>query len=1300
MSEYTSTQIQKPNDWQAFERANRILFRHVLDDPNLKLYGTSGQGQDGVDLTGLRDQNTAKIVGVQAKKKEDGADLTVAEVNKEYKKALSFRPRLSEYIITTTAKDSAELDSHALKLSQQTPTGWKEPLKVSVWGWGTMEHHISEYPEAMNAFDSTHTAHGDKILQGQEKLAAELDVVKGYVASLVSPQSTTAFVSLESSAEFAPIAKDDDGQLIAEIDRYVDLSKSNPDVALEMLVTLEKEQGDGVSGHIRYKLLASKGLCQHRLGNLEEASKHLIAAYDSDPDNPKAKANKALGLLTASRYDDLRQFAESEISPEFKNSALVAYYLKGLSFQDDGGNPSEYATPDIQKDPEVKHGLICWSMKHGAENDWWQLAHEAADAHPDVMGFQELSASADLESVIGASGLVYGYIPTSTEVETIERAVVKLQKCWSDICEKKGNWRAFGLSIPLNLTTGLRFLNRLPEAKEVVEAALEIFSDSVEMKERAGATFYELDEYDRSRALFDEVGITPTNVMAWMNLYLKSEDWQGLIELFEDHIEYIPEVERNSVEAAFHLAQFQLTPFQEKRNYLSTLRGEFVPDIRGALVLSQGSRLNGFDDEAEYYYNVANKLIEVGGFNQADRITFAREAFEREEYSLTASLLDGHVDTRSDGPDLFMLANSLAHERPFRQRGLSFFKGLPKTIKEIEIYKIIEGQFHVNRGEPKQAVPLFRSAYKSHRNLNTLLGLLSSLSSINDEKALRKILDDTTIDNLEGGSIGRMHLAQILMGQGYDTRAHALGYRALIEGEKNPQIALGYCGLFILLKNRTVNVEFSTKVMEGNWIRLKNDRDEELTGIIGESNDRSWGIALTPANPIIQPAYGKSPGDTFTTPSPLGGEESWTILEIKPRWVQAFNFISNNFTVRYPGVTGMVSFKSSDEDGGLEPTFRQIRRFSEQARATADLHLVQGYPMALASNPSRGGALGFSDYLHQIDENIRTCVGTTPERENAARAISDNQKNGAVIDAFTAWRCSEFGIFGAMVAVLVPLSIPKSEVDILEGLVAPMEADDLTESMSLSYHGGEYFRDVQTVEQQRLMGTARRTLLNNILENCAVENVPLPNFLPPVGEALLSVPTGEAIIPLLYAGKDRLVLSDDMALREIGAAFFETQGVWMQVVLQVAQEQEHISSNAYAKAIVKLAFRRHGHLALNNTVLKDIYDMDDTDLNQFRTVVRFIGGANADRISHIRATREFLRDLRIDPGSYGKALRATNALFASMILREADEQSLEWIAMLMAGLERDDRGKLIEWCRGHFLDVQAAIDLLKDVQSS
>ena len=119
MSGYTPTHIGIPKNHADFERNSVVLFQQVLGDPGVKRLGRSGQRQYGIDLLGYRDGNLKKLVGIQCKKKQPNKALTTTEVRTEVRKALKYNPRLTEYIIVTTAPDDTKLDKLATLLTKQ-----------------------------------------------------------------------------------------------------------------------------------------------------------------------------------------------------------------------------------------------------------------------------------------------------------------------------------------------------------------------------------------------------------------------------------------------------------------------------------------------------------------------------------------------------------------------------------------------------------------------------------------------------------------------------------------------------------------------------------------------------------------------------------------------------------------------------------------------------------------------------------------------------------------------------------------------------------------------------------------------------------------------------------------------------------------------------------------------------------------------------------------------------------------------------------------------------------------------------
>jgi hypothetical protein len=98
MSVSASTQVPRTSDPAVFQRQCKVLFEQVLKDPNVQEYGSSGQGQQGVDLLGRRRHvSLDHWVGIQCKLTIKAQKLKKGTVRHEATLALAFQPPLKEY---------------------------------------------------------------------------------------------------------------------------------------------------------------------------------------------------------------------------------------------------------------------------------------------------------------------------------------------------------------------------------------------------------------------------------------------------------------------------------------------------------------------------------------------------------------------------------------------------------------------------------------------------------------------------------------------------------------------------------------------------------------------------------------------------------------------------------------------------------------------------------------------------------------------------------------------------------------------------------------------------------------------------------------------------------------------------------------------------------------------------------------------------------------------------------------------------------------------------------------------------
>jgi hypothetical protein len=246
------TRIQPPSDEQAFERASVVLWRQILKDPNVQKNGRRGQRQNGVDLYGRRNELASAWVGIQCKCKGIGRELNESEIRSEVAKALSFRPRLTEYFITTTADDHGPLQELARTLTEELlPT---HGLSVHVWGWGTLQERIAEFAEAQKAFDPSFSPFAEATLVSVETMRVEQSELRQEVRvglEALRRQGTDSLTTLPSDETRERDAVD--SALDAEIDQYRDLiSERKPETALRLLTRLWERKG--LSGRIRFRV--------------------------------------------------------------------------------------------------------------------------------------------------------------------------------------------------------------------------------------------------------------------------------------------------------------------------------------------------------------------------------------------------------------------------------------------------------------------------------------------------------------------------------------------------------------------------------------------------------------------------------------------------------------------------------------------------------------------------------------------------------------------------------------------------------------------------------------------------------------------------------------------------------------------------------------------------------------------------------------------------------------------------------------------------------------------------------------
>jgi len=144
-----ATSLNRPKDWQAFERLTRDLFVRITGDVHMDLNGRNGQPQSGVDVSGV-DQRTRVQVGIQCRGRGDGSAwtdsrLTQKELREEVAKARRFYPKLDVFVVVTTGPNDVRLKKAAAEISERHAS--EGSFEVQVHGWDWLEGRLSEHAD-------------------------------------------------------------------------------------------------------------------------------------------------------------------------------------------------------------------------------------------------------------------------------------------------------------------------------------------------------------------------------------------------------------------------------------------------------------------------------------------------------------------------------------------------------------------------------------------------------------------------------------------------------------------------------------------------------------------------------------------------------------------------------------------------------------------------------------------------------------------------------------------------------------------------------------------------------------------------------------------------------------------------------------------------------------------------------------------------------------------------------------------------------------------------------------------------
>ena len=363
---------------------------------------------------------------------------------------------MTEIIFATTAKHDAKLQREAMQLTDElVKAGWN--CRIMILGWEALQAEIAACPDALQLFWPMTRAAPPK-RDTDEILAAIQTQGDRVVEAIAISKSTQLTAPLDPKMPEEALSEPRD--VHERISVYRDLlSDGKTETAIAQLEKLRTSTPE-LEPFARYRIETNIGAAHLRAGRPDKALSQWCVALELRPDDPKARANVALGLLATGDDEGALEFAQAILAEHPAQPGALVVLLQASSPDTD---PFDLVPETAREEPDVLASMIAVLRKRD-DKRWYAGARDAETRHPDDLRFRQWAAEATLEPILSDTGLLIGKPPVEGVLAAVEIAANALLSVWEKMSEDEATDEEPLAALAQNCAAALRFCQRTPEA--------------------------------------------------------------------------------------------------------------------------------------------------------------------------------------------------------------------------------------------------------------------------------------------------------------------------------------------------------------------------------------------------------------------------------------------------------------------------------------------------------------------------------------------------------------------------------------------------------------------------------------------------------------------------------------------------------------------------------------------------------------------------------------------------------------------------------------------------------------------
>ena len=1185
------------------------LVRAYWKDDYAEPHGRKGHKQHGADITGRDYRNGYTNAAVQCKASEtdEPRQLTEQELINEINEAKNYTPKLDIFIVAFGGDRDPKLQRKVQELNAE-----HEKLglfRIVLWSWDDIVQRALDFDEVVRQLLQHNQVPTQQTLHPKRPQKNNFREFRSTMQA--------ALANLETEVERQSMGAEGDPALTGKLDVFRDqLRSGRGEMLVEELRDFVAQLPEDAHPHQRLRAYANLGSALAQADDIEGSCIAFEAAASAEPNTADGHVYKARSAYLRGKSHIAFEEATNALAMErnrFAATILLESAPSSMKVAE-----LEVLVSDLAEEIEVASSLVRKYAGAGQHADAVRIARAIAKQDWQRDGIVGQAILGQYEDDIK---LKIGAPMSANQALQIDEARIHLERAWNQA--KKRNDKKHWVFLAANLSSAYRLLGLDEQSEALILEAFALDPNAPSIAQRATLAFVRRGEFGSAQAAMDNVleGSTdPRDYLLAGSVAVSTKDWP----LAETHAKRAFDLaarddDRATASEILVFAKFQSGTPSDAISLADAYRKTFEPNISFENRVAEIARRLGDKNELDRARARLNAFGEREDLAPLDRFALADAYADDDRWSEAADLLDGlHA---YDRPSEILKRRLFALYRADRRadaRAL-FDKLLPGALKSPELLRLGAAIYERSGLLPKALKALEDALAINPEDLRSRLDWARICIRDGKENRVSAWVKRAQIP-IVGEAEDLLEVAQLFDRYSRRKDGMLIGYATLQKHwGSSERLHMMYMSLFLL---KTKSASFlHPKVIVVDDVAFLEDEHGVRTSYKIEADAAPAINVLKPDHPFASQLLGKKKGDKVTHAEGIGQPVTWTIVEIKHKFIDLLHRSMEAHATLFPGSRSLGFFRIDAEGKeAFEPIFERAheraRMIDEATKLyTTNVIPVDGVARMLGLDPiDASSGLRFNSGVL-----LDTCIGAHEERAIAFDNL--NNTTSVLVDALTLSLWDEIDFLPLVAKLPIKVKIVQATLDALL-----MRADEAKHAIGVKGGSLESRGDRITIidvpkEYKEGLSRAADALLEWVRANA--ELLPTEHVDHEHADQLeefFSNSSFDTCATASATGTPAII--EDRRLRGFAASIGARRLSWTQPFLIWLHDQKHITHGDYVNLIAQLGAKRIGFVSAG---AEDLYAASQLgfDSFQFKSLVDVIARESVEAPSLARVVVEF-----------------------------------------------------------------------------